>query len=432
MQAADSNVAIVECVNDADCNPDLLHGNVYSFEYRYKDLLENACASGGSYCTDAVIVSFDRETFAPTVTVPEDGTRVLDGFTLTFELAEQALPGTVKATFTVAGDSGETDANSPHVVTFATAFETKAEHTVAITTLPGLVAAEAKVIAATSAGGAAQALVNGAKYNVQVAYQDVAGNPASASAVDHDFVFDSATIAPTLIEPQAGTSFGDDLTVKFTLDEDMADGTCTLTIAETAGGVDDPVPNPRVLTLATAQHSAGTYTVSLQSPQLASNPLASPLSTWVASVSSRFVLTDGTIYGFTLGCEDVAGNTFQSTTTSNVLFAGSSTIAPVLRSPLAAGCLRESAGTSNAFTPRKCVGGTSAADPYSEDADGQLCTNNGGTYTANACSGGGGRYEHLHVSWPRRVRVHVSRTTDGRLGDADADADDGLRPHRGQ
>ena len=109
-----------------------------------------------------------------------------------------------------------------HVVTFATAFETKAEHTVAITTLPGLVAAEAKVIAATSAGGAAQALVNGAKYNVQVAYQDVAGNPASASAVDHDFVFDSATIAPTLIEPQAGTSFGDDLTVKFTLDEDMS------------------------------------------------------------------------------------------------------------------------------------------------------------------------------------------------------------------
>ncbi len=54
-----SNVATVECVNDHPCNPDLVHGNVYSFEYRYKDVIENACISGGSYCTDVMIVTLD-------------------------------------------------------------------------------------------------------------------------------------------------------------------------------------------------------------------------------------------------------------------------------------------------------------------------------------------------------------------------------------
>ena len=51
-------------------------------------------------------------------------------------------------------------------------------------------------------------------------------------------------------------------------------------------------------------------------------------------------------------------------------------------------------GTGNAFTPRNCVGGTSAAASYTEDADGQLCVSNGGVYTPNACSGGGDATSH--------------------------------------
>ena len=43
-------------------------------------------------------------------------------------------------------------------------------------------------------------------------------------------------------------------------------------------------------------------------------------------------------------------------------------------------------GTGNTFTFPKCVGGTEAADPYTEDQTGQHCTDSG-TYTASACSG---------------------------------------------
>ena len=387
LQAADPNVTIVECVDDASCNPDLVHGFVYSFTYQYKDVIENECSTGGSFCTDAVLVSFDTQTFAPTLSAPEADTRVLDGFSLTFELAEQALSGSVKAIFTLAGDSEEADPNSPHIVTFSSAFETKEEHSVSITALTNLVASEAKVVDVTSNGGASQPLVNGAKYEVIVSYQDIAGNPASASATRF-FIFDSATIPPTLQAPTAQTSIDSDFTVQFTIPEEMADGTCTLTIKEIGGAVDDPVPNARVLRLTTAVHSAGSYSGTLRSAQLSSNPVASPLSDWVESVSSRFPLTDGTIYNFTIGCEDFAGNTFQSTTVPDVLFAGSSTIAPIFTSPASAGCLREDAGTGFEFTPRKCEGGASAADPYTEDEDGTLCLANGGDYTENICPGG--------------------------------------------
>ena len=200
----------------------------------------------------------------------------------------------------------------------------------------------------------------------------------------------------------------------------MADGTCTLTIAETAGGIDDPVPNARVLTLATAQHNTGTYSVSLQSAQLATNPIASPLSTWVQSVSSRFALTDGTIYNFTLGCEDVAGNTFESTTVSNLLFAGSSTIAPVLSSPVAAGCISESSGTGNVFTHRKCAGGSQRQirTPRMKLV-GHAQTM--AELTANTCSGGGdstsiaacigrGVFEFTFLEPPQAGTVSVTLT----------------------
>jgi hypothetical protein len=45
--------------------------------------------------------------------------------------------------------------------------------------------------------------------------------------------------------------------------------------------------------------------------------------------------------------------------------------------------------TGNAFTPEKCVGGTSAADPYLQGDIGTLCINNGGSYTAASCTNGG-------------------------------------------
>ena len=47
--------------------------------------------------------------------------------------------------------------------------------------------------------------------------------------------------------------------------------------------------------------------------------------------------------------------------------------------------------TGNTYTAAKCVGGGAAADPYTADADGTLCTTDEspGTYTAASCTNGG-------------------------------------------
>ena len=45
--------------------------------------------------------------------------------------------------------------------------------------------------------------------------------------------------------------------------------------------------------------------------------------------------------------------------------------------------------TGNAYTDAKCEGGSAAADPYTADADGSVCTTNTGTYTSPSCTNGG-------------------------------------------
>ena len=113
----------------------------------------------------------------------------------------------------------------------------------------------------------------------------------------------------------------------------MEPGTCKISITAT-GGLTDPVPNPRVLTLIDELHVAGSYNYSLTSPDI-QDP--SSLS-WVASISSRYELYDGTEYSFSIGCKDAVGNVLQSSTNENINYAGSQTIDPVIVFPGDDGC----------------------------------------------------------------------------------------------
>ena len=93
-----------------------------------------------------------------------------DSFALDFTLPEDALGGSVKLTLTQTGGT-PTDSGSPHIITFATAFESQGQHTMTVPALSGA-AGNGNIDSVTSNGAAASDLVHGTTYSVALEYQD--------------------------------------------------------------------------------------------------------------------------------------------------------------------------------------------------------------------------------------------------------------------
>ena len=127
----------------------------------------------------------DTATATPTFLYPEDNKVIAQSgsFDLDFTLPEPALADTVKLTLTRM--SGTSDSGSPHIITFATAFESQGQHTMTVPALGGA-ASSSSIDTVTSNGGTASDLVHGATYSVALEYQDDRSN--SAASVTHSGV----------------------------------------------------------------------------------------------------------------------------------------------------------------------------------------------------------------------------------------------------
>ena len=124
----------------------------------------------------------DTATATPTFLYPEDNGFIAQSgsFALDFTLPEAALADSVKLTLTYT--SGTSDSGSPHIITFATAFESQGQHTMTVPALSSA-ASNSNIASVTSVGGSASNLVHGATYSVALEYQDEHSN--SAASVTH-------------------------------------------------------------------------------------------------------------------------------------------------------------------------------------------------------------------------------------------------------
>ena len=127
----------------------------------------------------------DTATAPPIILDPEDNKVIAQSgsFALDFTLPEPALADSVKLTLTYT--SGTADNGSPHIITFATAFESQGQHTMTVPALSGA-ASSSNIDTVTSNGGTASNLVHGATYSVALEYQDDHSN--SAASVTHSGV----------------------------------------------------------------------------------------------------------------------------------------------------------------------------------------------------------------------------------------------------
>ena len=136
----------------------------------------------GCFTTLNVLLLYDvtdTATATPTFLYPEDNKVIAQSgsFALDFTLPEPALANTVKLTLTQM--SGTSDNGSPHIITFATAFESQGQHTMTVPALSGA-ASSSNIDTVTSNGGTASNLVHGAMYSVALEYQDDHSNSAAS------------------------------------------------------------------------------------------------------------------------------------------------------------------------------------------------------------------------------------------------------------
>jgi hypothetical protein len=123
----------------------------------------------------------DNTTQTPNCASPAAITTISSNFSLDFTLPEAAATGTVKLTLTQS--VGSFDSGSPHIISFASAFETATQHTMTVPALSGAATSGYEIASISSNRGTATDLVNGATYTVRLEYQDVVSN--IAATVEH-------------------------------------------------------------------------------------------------------------------------------------------------------------------------------------------------------------------------------------------------------
>ena len=126
----------------------------------------------------------DSNTQTPPFASPAASTTISSNFSLDFTLPEAAASGTVKLTLT--RSAGTADSGSPHIITFASAFETAAQHTMTVPPLSGAASSGYEIASISSNRGTATDLVNGATYTVRLEYQDAVSN--MAVSVEHSSI----------------------------------------------------------------------------------------------------------------------------------------------------------------------------------------------------------------------------------------------------
>ena len=306
-------VAAVSCGLAGDEPPaELQDGTIYKAILAYKDALGNSLGK-----TMAENLRFDAYTEMGHLLLPEHAQTISEHFKMRYRLTEAARNGTVTMTF--AWTDGPVDLHSPHVVLFSDEASSVGLHDIQVQSL-ALAKRHALVADVTSYHPSGpSALVASATYSVTLAYQDVAGNPASM--VHHNFIkVDMVTKKPLIFRPRTGevmstgvTGFWQGMNLEFELLERAKSGTVKVIWTRMHGAVD--TGSPHEITLGPKFELPTDHSVSVGTPQQM-NP---DVKSWRSNHDVAQDLKHGTYYQVTLQYQDRFGNSAAKAVAGNVL-----------------------------------------------------------------------------------------------------------------
>lgn len=252
---------------------------VYAVTLSYQDASGHAAATATS-----MNVTIDNVTMTPTLIAPASGTSTKSPMSVSFNLPEPGLAGSVVITF----DDGTT----LRPLTLASSQASAGSHSFSFN----------PASPTTSSGGAilsGSAIPDGF-YSVRLSYQDSLGN-AAAGVVSSNVLIDTVTKPPTLTAPVVGTATKSPVNVTFALPESALAGSTKLNFSGTA---------PRTFTLVSSMETSGSHNFSFNP----ANVLASGV---FASFSGGYDVPDG-VYTVALSYQDALGNASSSASSSSV------------------------------------------------------------------------------------------------------------------
>ncbi len=246
-------------------------------------------ADGTIYVSDGnqrIVKGVDDSTEPPFLTAPLADSATSSPVTVTYELTEAALSGSVSVKF-----AAQNVAAAPVILTLTAAYATPGVHTFSFN--PASPVASAPAAIASISGGTS---VPDAIHTVTLSYQDALSHPAT-TAVATNVKIDTATQTPSLTTPLNQGTLSTALSISgfiMTLPEPALAGSVKLTLSDGVGA-------PHVLTLGALAESAGQRPVRF-------DPSALPYAgSGVNPSVSGSPVSDGT-YTVTLSYQDVLGN----------------------------------------------------------------------------------------------------------------------------
>ena len=280
---------------------DLVHGALYNISLIYSDQQGNPPAAD----TISLVEFSGSETAVATLSSPQEGAALRTSFDIEYTLPEPALKTNNggNMNLSVVTITAGLDSVATRIITFeqsSDAFE-RGTHLISLG-IGGLgsVATSSLVEAISDT----TALVDGADYEFQLAYEDRAANPVSVTKSTISFHGD-ATLPPTINHPQAGVCLTTTFRLEFTLPENALSGSVKVTMTESSASKRTDGADARTLTFSDTVLTRGTHEIASGALQALST--ISGLSQ-VDSVIPATDLVDGVVYDMVLSYSDAANN----------------------------------------------------------------------------------------------------------------------------
>ena len=298
---------------------DLIDGSTYAVSLEYRDCANHTAVASATHMVTYAGIT----TLAPTLIRPGTRSSIPTQFFIEFVLPEAPCPTSkVKVRFLKSGGVVRDDTNEREIYLNVL---TRGHHIFNLSSLS--VAAQLdhvhSVVPATN-------LVHGAKYLVDLFYQDAVCNPEKTSGSIEVSFASNFTLTPLLYFPASSTVIGQSFKVRLSFLEAGKENTTRFTLVPLTP---DSSPPPAVCgygstdasnhSIVLSDFSEGTQEFFTPDSYLSS---ASSQSEDIQTIVQDNELVDGTCYNVILSYQDGAGNPESSTTHELIRYAGNTSI----------------------------------------------------------------------------------------------------------
>jgi hypothetical protein len=248
MVALSGAAAALTEVDSVSPATDLVDGATYNFALEYQDLFSNT----KQVRTQNGVIFAGATTLPAIMLLPLATVKVPQDFVVKFTIQEIPKPNTLELLVHYTG-VGTNDPNNDRVITFVSSVQQVGTHIITLNAISKLLLKVPECVSVTPA----EDLINGARYDVSIRYQDSASNPQTTTTVS-SVEFDIVTDVPTISAPASGN-----IKVNYTLTLVVPENAMPNTIRVEFNPISGDAAATRVVHFDSSLNTAGTHSIEM-------------------------------------------------------------------------------------------------------------------------------------------------------------------------